>query len=387
MIPHRLRAPVLALALGGLGLACESEEAFPTLDELDQLRSLHTLPRQPPKDLTNRVDGVARAEQLGDKLFRDPALSRCGTVSCQSCHGGEGRTVDTATAEGCDGRRSVRNPPTVLNVGYNRWFMWDGRADRLWSQATLPLTNPLEMNSDATVVAARLDDPEYRGEYQALFGKWPEDEAGPALMANVGKVLAAYERTLVRIDAPFDADVKRFIAAAEAGPAQAEADPAYLGLKTFVRKGQCAVCHKGPALSDDLFHNIGVKDTGEGAGGQWDALAVLLNWEFNAAGQHSDAPSGTEAGRLGILRTQAKKEELEGAFRTPSLRNVALTAPYMHTGAQATLEEVVDFYNEGGDPADSFLGRRTETIVPLDLDDEEKRALVELLKSMTGVPR
>jgi cytochrome c peroxidase len=385
MTPYRFRAAALALALGGLGLACDSEEAFPNLDELDQLRSLHTQARQPPKDGTNRVDGVARAERLGDLLFHDPKLSRCGTVSCQSCHGGDGRTVDTATAEGCGGQRTLRNPPTVLNVAYSRWFMWDGRADRLWSQAVLPLTNPVEMNSDATVVGARLAAAEYRGEYQALFGRFPEDEAGPTLLANVGKVLAAYERTLVRIDAPFDEDVKRFITAAEAGTA--EDDAAYLALKTFVRKGQCVVCHKGPSLSDDLFHNIGVEDSGSGAGGQWAALESLLDWEFNAASAFSDAPAGTDAVRLKTLRTQANQQEMEGAFRTPSLRNVALTAPYMHTGAQATLEDVIDFYNEGGDPAGSFTGRRTDTIVKLDLSAEEKQALVALLKSMTGAAR
>ncbi|MCY1018589.1 cytochrome-c peroxidase [Pyxidicoccus sp. MSG2] len=383
--PYRLRTAALALALGGLGLACDSEEAFPNVDELDQLRSLHTQARQPPKDVTNRVDGVARAERLGDLLFHDPKLSRCGTVSCQSCHGGDGRTVDTATAEGCGGKRTVRNPPTVLNVAYSRWFMWDGRADRLWSQAVLPLTNPDEMNSDATVVGARLAAEEYRGEYQALFGRFPEDETGPTLLANVGKVLAAYERTLVRTDAPFDEDVKRFIAAAEAGTA--ENDPVYLGLKTFVRKGQCVVCHKSPSLSDDLFHNIGVEDSGSGAGGQWAALEPLLDWEFNAASAFSDAPAGTDAVRLKTLRAEANQQEMEGAFRTPSLRNVALTAPYMHTGAQATLEDVVDFYNEGGDPAGSFTGRRTDTIVKLDLTDAEKQALVALLKSMTGAAR
>lgn len=383
MIPYRLRAAALALALGGAGVACDSEEAFPNLDELDELRSLHSQTRQPPKDVTNRVDGVQRAEALGNLLFHDEKLSRCGTVSCQSCHGGDGRTVETATAEGCGGQRTVRNPPTVLNVAYNRWFMWDGRADRLWNQAILPLTNPVEMNSDAAVVSARLQAPEYRGEYQALFGKFPEQETGPVLLANVGKVLAAYERTLVRIDAPFDEDVKRFIAAAEVG--KAEDDPAYLGLKTFVRKGQCVVCHKGPALTDELFHNIGVKDGGEGAGGRWAALEPLLGWDFNAASPFSDAPTGTDAARLKTLRTQATQEEAEGAFRTPSLRNVALTAPYMHTGGHATLEDVVEFYNQGGDPAGSFTGRRTDTIGKLELSDAEKKALVTLLKSMTGV--
>nr|WP_246357117.1 cytochrome c peroxidase [Pyxidicoccus fallax] len=378
-----MRASVLALALGGLGLACDTEEAFPNVDELDQLRSLHTQTRQPPKDPTNRVDGVARAEQLGDLLFHDAGLSRCGTVSCQSCHGGEGRTVDTALAEGCDGKRTLRNPPTVLNAAYNRWFMWDGRADRLWSQAILPLLNPDEMNSDAQVVAARLQSVEsYRTEYQALFGREPAAESGDVLLANVGKVLAAYQRTLVKVDAPFDEDVRRFLAAVDAGTA--EEDPAYLGLKTFVRKGQCIVCHKGPSLSDDLFHNIGVEDTGPGSGGQWASLEGLLGWSFNAEGRYSDAPSGSDALRLRALRTQAKQLELEGAFRTPSLRNVALTAPYMHTGAQATLEEVIDFYNEGGDAAGTFVGQKTETLVPLELTDAEKRALVDLLKSMTG---
>ncbi|WIG93844.1 cytochrome c peroxidase [Myxococcus sp. SDU36] len=382
---YRWRAVTLTLALGGSGMACDSEEPFPNLDELDQLRSLHSLGRQPPKDSTNRMDGVARAEALGDMLFHDSGLSRCGTVSCASCHGGEGLTVSTAKAEGCDGHLSERNPPTLLNVAYNRWFMWDGRADRLWSQAILPLLNPVEMNSDAQVVRARLTAVEsYTTEYQALFGTAPADETDSALLANVGKAMAAYERTLVRIDAPFDTDVRRFITATEAG--QAEADPAYLGLKTFLRKGQCIICHKGPALSDDLFHNIGVQDSGPGAGGQWSALTPLLDWEFNAASLYSDAPTGTIAARLQTLRTQADPATLEGAFRTPSLRNVALTAPYMHTGAQATLEEVIDFYNEGGDAAGSFVGQKTETMVPLELTDEEKRALVTLLQSMTGTP-
>ncbi|WP_426755822.1 cytochrome-c peroxidase [Myxococcus sp. Y35] len=380
---YRLRAVTLALALGASGMACESEEAFPNLDELDQLRSLHSLGRTPPKDSTNRVDGVARAEALGDLLFHDTGLSRCGTVSCASCHGGEGLTVSTAKAEGCDGHLSERNPPTLLNVAYNRWFMWDGRADRLWSQAILPLLNPVEMNADAQVVRARLlAESTYATEYQALFGKTPADETDSALLANVGKVMAAYQRTLVRIDAPFDTDVRRFIAAAEAG--QAEADPAYLGLKTFLRKGQCIVCHKGPALTDDLFHNIGVEDDSPGAGGQWSVLEPLLDWEFNAASLHSDAPTGTIAARLQTLRAQADRETLEGAFRTPSLRNLTLTAPYMHTGEQATLEEVIDFYNEGGGAPGTFVGKKTVTMVPLNLSNEEKRALVTLLQSMTG---
>ncbi|RKH35308.1 cytochrome-c peroxidase [Corallococcus sicarius] len=387
MSPFRLRTAVLSLAL--LGTGCESEAPFPSEDELDELNILHTPSARPEVDPTNKWGDNPDAAALGHRLFEDPGLSRCGTVSCRSCHEGEGYTVETPTAEGCGGQRTERNPPSLLNAGYNRWFMWDGRADRLWSQAILPLTNPVEMDSDAVVVRARLvAEPTYTAAYTQLFGTAPADEQnGDLLLANVGKVLAAYQRTLNRTDAPFDADVRRFLQAVQAGTA--EQDPAYLGLKTFVRKGQCVVCHKGRALTDDKFHNVGLKDAGPGKRGQADAVEGLLSWVFNAAGVFSDAPTGTDAARLSALNTQAqsKPQEVVGAFRTPTLRNVELSAPYMHTGAEKSLEDVVDFYNEGGDADGSFVGVRTETIVKLDLSSEEKQALVALLKSMTGVAR
>ncbi|NBD14421.1 MULTISPECIES: cytochrome-c peroxidase [Corallococcus] len=387
MIAFRPRTALLALAL--LGAGCDSEVPFPTEDELDQLSGLHTQSAKPEVDPTNKWGDNPDAAALGHRLFEDPGLSRCGTVSCKSCHTGESYTVETATAEGCGGNQTVRNPPSLLNAGYNRWFMWDGRADRLWSQAVLPLMNPLEMNSDAQVVRARLvADPTYTAAYTQLFGKAPADESdSDRLLANVGKVLAAYQRTLNRTDAPFDADVRRFLQAVEAGTQ--EKDPAYLGLKTFMRKGQCVVCHKGRSLSDDKFHNLGLKDSGGGRRGQADAVDALLSWKFNAGGAYSDAPTGMDAARLSTLKAQAqsKPTEVEGAFRTPSLRNVALTAPYMHTGAEKTLEDVVDFYDKGGDAVGTFAGVRTETIVKLDLSSEEKQALVTLLKSMTGAAR
>jgi cytochrome c peroxidase len=383
----RPRTALLALLL--LGTGCESEVPFPTVDELDQLSALHTQSAKPEVDPTNKWGDNAQAAALGHRLFEDPGLSRCGTVSCRSCHAGESYTVETATAEGCGGHQSERNPPSLLNVGYNRWFMWDGRADRLWSQAVLPLTNPVEMNSDASVVRARLTaDTAYTAAYTQLFGRAPADESdGDRLMANVGKALAAYQRTLNRTEAPFDTDVRRFLQAVEAGTQ--EKDPAYLGLKTFMRKGQCVVCHKGRALTDDKFHNLGLKDPGAGKRGQAGVVEALLGWPFNAGGTFSDAPSGLDAARLPTLKAQAqsKPTEVEGAFRTPTLRNVALSAPYMHTGAEKTLEDVVDFYNEGGDPAGTFVGTRTETIVKLDLSSEEKQALVTLLKSMTGAAK
>jgi cytochrome c peroxidase len=375
------------LMVGLLAGACENEAPFPSFDELDELQQLHSMPRRPPADPTNRFADNAQAAALGNRLFHDPKLSACGTVSCASCHDGDGRTVETPLANGCNGGITGRNPPTILNADYNRWFMWDGRADRLWSQAILPMTSPVEMASTPAIVRTVLTQ-DYLPGYAELFLKTPEETGDDELLANVGKLLQAYERTVNRLNSPFDDDVKRFIAAAEVSVAQAEADPSYLALKTYFRKGQCIVCHKGVIMSDHLFHNIGVKDTSEGAPGQTDAVEAMLGWKFNAAGAFSDAPTGIDASRLSALRATLaeKRAEMVGAYKTPTLRNIALTAPYMHTGDVATLTDVIEFYDKGGDADGTFTGQRTDTMKKLNLNAEEKAALVKLLESMTGTP-
>jgi cytochrome c peroxidase len=265
--------------------------------------------------------------------------------------------------------------------------MWDGRADRLWNQAILPMTSPIEMGSNPTIVRNVLTQ-DYLPGYTELFGKTPAQTEDDEILANTGKLIQAYERTVNRTRSQFDEDVKRFIDATEVSVAQGEADPAYLALKTYFRKGQCIACHKGVTMSDHLFHNIGVKDGSEGAPGQTAAVEAMLDWKFNAAGRFSDAPMGTDAARLASLRATLaeKRAEMVGAYKTPTLRNIALTAPYMHTGDVATLADVVEFYNKGGDENGTFTGTRTDTIQKLDLDEEEKAALVKLLESMTGSP-
>jgi cytochrome c peroxidase len=373
---------MILVSVGLLAGGCDSEDPFPTFAEMEQLQGLHTMTRKPPADSTNRLADNPAAASLGNRLFKDKALSSCGTVSCESCHGGPGKTVETPVVNGCGGPTG-RNPPTTLNADYNRWFMWDGRADRLWNQALLPMLSPIEMASSPAIVRARLTAA-YAGEYQELFSKSPDQTSDSELLANVGKLIQAYERTTNRTQAPFDEDVKRFLAAVDAGTE--EEDPAFLGLKTYVRKGQCIVCHKGQTMSDNLFHNIGVKDKSAGAPGQVAAVQALLDWEFNAAGALSDNRNGLDASRLGTLRSDLanKSAEMEGAYKTPTLRNIALTGPYMHTGELATLADVVEFYNKGGEPVGQFAGTKTETIKELDLTDEEKAALVKVLESMTG---
>ncbi|HEX8819251.1 MAG TPA: cytochrome c peroxidase [Archangium sp.] len=385
MSRHPLRSWLFAGALvGSLGFGCtDPEEPFPTLDELEKLQGLHSPARRPPVDPTNKYGDDPLAASLGTKLFNDPGLSSCGTVSCKSCHDARGGSVDTPKALGCNGAQTGRNPPTVLGSGYSTWFMWDGRADRLWNQALLPLLSPIEMASTPEILRGRLTAT-YAAEYKTVFGKLPSEETDEQLLANFGKAIAAYERTLNRNEAPFDQDVIRFLAAVEQG--KAEQDPAYLGLKTFVRKGQCILCHKGTMLSDDQFHNIGVKDVSGGQRGVAAAADAMLTWTFNSAGPYSDAPAGLESNRLLRLGNDLRQKatELEGAYKTPTLRNVELSGPYMHTGDVATLEDVVELYNKGGEPTGNFAGVVSTSIAPLNLADEEKKALVQLLKSMTG---
>ncbi len=374
------------LSTAALSFGCTEEDPFPNPGELHQLRGLHSMHSVPPADPTNGLEDSevhAAALDLGTKLYQDQGLSGCGTVSCASCHDGEGLTVPEPTARGCTDQRTLRNPPTLLNTAYNTWFMWDGRADRLWSQAILPLTNPVEMASSPAIVRARLEEA-YAGEYAAIFGTSPTETGDDGLLANVGKLVALYQRTLNRTRAPFDESVETFVAAAELG--EAEKHPAYLGLKTFLRKGQCIACHRGPALTDNDFHNIGLADDSEGRRGATDGVQHSLDWAWNAGGAHSDNPHGGASNRLTNLRTelQTNPVKFEGAFRTPSLRNLTLTAPYMHTGGLNTLEDVIAFYDRGGDEDGTFVGTRTETISALDLTDEEKAALVALLESMTG---
>lgn len=383
--PSRLRSRPLALVIfGSLSLLSCGEEDFPTLGEVDQMNALWGLPAV-PDDPTNRHHRSPQAVALGTAFFHDAQFSSCGTVSCASCHANDGLTVPQPLPVGCDGLGPPRNAPTILNAGYSHWYMWDGRADRLWNQARLPLFSPVEMNATPALLRDRLATA-YAADYTALFGTDPATDSDDLLVANFGKAIAAYEATLNRVNSPFDVQLQDFIRAAQDG--EADSHPLFLGMKTFLRAGKCVVCHKGPTLSDESFHNIGVQDETPGARGRGAIVDFVSESVFAADGPYSDAPSSVATNRLNNLRasTSAQLAELEGAYKTPTLRNVALTAPYMHTGQFATLMDVVEFYNRGGDPDGTFEGVRTETITPLELTDQEKQALVDLMELMTGAP-
>lgn len=397
----RVRSSVTILVLSSalLAFAGCGEDAFPSSSELDLLTGFLHL-STPPDNPTNRFQNDTRAVALGKRLFTDTRLSKCGAFACATCHPPDHNFVTNAQYNGgCNGDAVHRNAPTLLNAAFRRWLYWDGRKDSLWGHAILPFTRPEEMGGTGASLRDDLQNltetsgaPSYRAEYQELFGAAPATQDENQVLANFGKVMAAYIQTLVKVDAPFDDDLQAFIAAAKDDIAndqdvRVKKLPNYLGLKTFVRTAHCSACHQGPMLSDDKFHNLGVDDQGEinDDHGVATGMQLLLADPFNAAGAYSDAP---DVGRTKLDNLSQdlppEDEGPEGAYKTASLRNVAISAPYMHNGSLATLKDVIDFYNRGGDKSGTFSGHRAKTIVKLNLTADEKTALEELLKSLTG---
>lgn len=385
------------------GTAAQTEAAW-SEREWAKARTHTPLP-DPRPNPTNRLADSPNAAQLGQRLFFDARFSANGAVSCASCHAPDLGFADGKSLSMGLGR-TKRHSPSLWNVAQQRWFFWDGRADSLWAQAVQPLENPKEMGFDRVSLARTLrGDATLRAEYERLFGAlpevagWPEraapgdddselavawkrmsaeeQRAASRVAANFGKALEAFERRLVRGNAPFD----RFVA----GDANALSESARRGWKLFAGRGNCRSCHSGPAFTDGEFHNIGIPPL---AGGKADdparyaGIAVLQLDPFNAHGEFSDAPGGAEALELQLLE---RSPQTFGEFRTPSLRNVALTAPYMHEGQLKSLAEVVRFYStlEGA----TQIGHHQEQVLqPLHFSSEEAADLVAFLESLTGTP-
>jgi cytochrome c peroxidase len=309
--------------------------------------------------------------ELGRNLFFDARLSGDGRISCASCHDPKLAFTDgRAIAEGIAGRRGPRNSPSLLNAMFNTGQFWDGRADTLEDQAIQPLINPLEMgnNSYDEVVNRLRAIPEYRAGFQSVFGSEVKIEL-------VGRALAAYERTLVSGDAPLD----RFIA----GDQDAISDAARRGFALFRGRARCSRCHTFsdalPFFTDFNYHNTGV---------------AMNHPNFDKISRQAYAAINADKGRevIDALAKQEGGQELGrvlityqvfdiGSYRTPSLRNIALTAPYFHDGSAKTLADVVKFYNQGGR---QNINREWD-LDAIALDEDEKRDLVAFLESLTGI--
>jgi cytochrome c peroxidase len=313
--------------------------------------------------------------ELGRTLFFEARLSTDGTVSCASCHDPKRAFTDgKPVAEGIGGRRGVRNSPTLLNAMFNTGQFWDGRAGTLEEQAKLPLTNADEMgNPSRDSVVARLGAiPEYTKRFKEVFG-------GPVTIDSLAKAIAAFERTLISGDSPVD----RYVA----GDLNALSDSARSGLGLFRGKARCSVCHAFnqnfaafatfPFFTDGNYRNTGVAMNFTG----FNALARRALAASRDESSHAivELVRQERSGELGRFVISGNALDI-GAFRTPSLRNIALTAPYFHDGSTATLEDVVRFYVKGGNENPN----RDWQLEPVALTESEQHDLVEFLRALTS---
>ena len=301
---------------------------------------------------------------LGRTLYFDTRLSLDDTVSCATCHHPKFGFADgKKVAEGIRKKTGVRNSPTTLNTAFLDTQFWDGRAPTLEAQAKGPLVNPVEMGmpSHEAVVAKLRKIPDYRRAFREVYGT----EA--LTIDHVAMAIASFERTLNTFNAPFD----RFLA----GDKTAMNPAAQRGWELFRGKARCVTCHEFnatyPFFTDNKFHNIGVVMKAV----NFEALARRAAIETDAA-KLAREPGAAELGRY--LVTKQPKDI--GAFKTPGLRNITLTAPYMHDGSEATLESVIEFYDKGGAPNPNLDGGMRA----LGLTAEEKKDLAEFLKALTS---
>lgn len=392
-------APTLAPTPSPQSSAPSPQPSLPfSPSERALIATLSPLP-PPPPDPTNRVADDPAAARLGQFLFFDPRLSRDGKVSCASCHD-PGKQFADGLPIPEKFSRSLRHTPALWNVAYNRWFFWDGRADTLWSQALGPLENPSEHAGDRVQFAALVEtDPELRRAYAQVFGPPAPGSAKDSpdrVFANLGKAIAAYERRLVSRRAPFDVFAEGL---ADGDPAKLAAlsPAAQRGLKLFIGPANCRSCHHGPNFTDGEFHDTGVSRLAPGApqdAGRFAGVNLLIQSPFNSQGAFADDPAGRPNRPTAFL---VNSVERKGQFKTPTLRNAAVTAPYMHRGQLATLHDVVRFYSRlelppapppmpapAGAPAGhSHGGGQEHILAPLHLSKDESDALVSFLESLT----
>lgn len=299
--------------------------------EIKKLKKDYTRPTEIPYLDDNKYS--KEKEILGKHLFFDPRMSGSGMISCASCHNPSlGWSDGLGKAVGHQHKLLGRRTPTILNLAWTEKMMWDGRFSHLEGQALGPIGSADEMNMDMAVLASKIQAiPGYKKMFQAAFPNQP--------ITNdlIAKAIAIFERGVISGNAPFDQWIK--------GDEKAISEDAKKGFALFNTKAKCASCHSGWRLTDDSFHDIGLK---------------------------SD-----DIGRGKILRLPSQ----QNAFKTPGLRNIADRAPYMHDGSEQTLEQVIEFYNRGGD---AKRGSLSSLIVPLNLDDTEKKQLLAFLNTLSS---
>jgi len=378
--------------------------------ELATLASLSPIADASP-DRSNRVSTNEQAADLGRRLFFDTRLSANGSVSCATCHQAE-RYFTDGLKSSIGIQVVARNAPTLIGVQNSPWLYWDGRKDSLWAQAMAPFEAEAEMGTTRTAVVRSIYR-RYRKPYEALFGKLPpmvdekrfppearpipEDPAHPLAQAwkrmtsadqeattrafvNITKCIAAYESKLLPREAPFDRYVRALLSGDPKG-ADELSTSAIRGLRAFIGKAGCIHCHNGPLFTDQSFHNTGLplpspdaRPERARAQGAWQVLAD----PFRSDGRYGDDKSRKNPH---LMYLNPGFEDLLGAYKTPTLRNIAKTGPYGHAGQIPDLSAMIEHYRKL--PLAKFLGHRDLILKPLD-PSIRTQDLVAFLQSLTG---
>ncbi|WP_321395320.1 cytochrome-c peroxidase [Emcibacter sp.] len=318
---------------------------------------------------------------LGIKLFNDKRFSSTGEVNCATCHDGGKAFTDSplSVSEGINGLTGTRNAPTVINAAYMHTQFWDGREPDLEEQSKGPFVNPVEMGLEShdPILEIVRSDKEYGKMFKKAFGISQKKIS----MDHVKKAIASFERTVIAGDSPFD----RYM---YGGDKTAMSEAAIRGMRVFRFEGRCVSCHTTSQtfalFTDNKFHNLNVNF--ELISDSLDSVTkTFIQDKEGGADLDVTVLTNQEASELGRFVVSTAPADI-GAFKTPTLRNIELTAPYMHDGSLKTLEEVVDFYNNGGrveadGPVNDF---QSGGIRPLNLTDQQKADLVEFLKALTS---
>ena len=348
-------AALIAIASGGFGSVVHAD-VNPPLGPLGA-------PPIPP-DNPQTPEKIA----LGKLLFFDTRLGGDASVSCATCHDPkQGWGFADQISRGYPGAIHWRNSQSVINAAYYNKLFWAGAAKSLEAQAPSAARGAVSGNGEDDMMEARLAFiPEYRKRFKEVFGDpWPK-------LSNAWKAIAAFERTLVQTDTPFDKYMR--------GDKGALNDQQKRGLKLFTGKAKCIECHNGPFLTDKKFYNVGVPPAE-----MWNESGLAqITFRFEQYAKGVPEPMYRAIKDDAGLFYRTKRKEDMGKFRTPTLRYIVYTAPYMHNGAFFDLREVVEFYNDGGGK-NEFAATKTNLIKPLSLNDEEIDDLIAFLESLSGV--
>lgn len=374
---------VLALLAGGVHAAIAGTVDFERA-EIERILQHGPWPPEYAGDASNRVSGNPAAIALGQVLFFDPRLSPTGSIACVACHD-PARAWTDGQPRSAGIEKLDRNAPTLLDVRFNRWFAWDGGSDSLWGHSLRPLLDAREMAATPAHVARLLrEDGDLACRYRASFGRTAQSVADDeTLLVDAAKALAAFQETLVSSPTAFDR-FRDHLAGGRDAASSDYPDDARRGLKIFIGKGNCALCHFGAGFTNGEFADTGIPffvAPGRVDPGRHGGIRRLKESRFTLLGRYNDNPGKADGW---ATRHVALEHRNWGEFKVPTLRSLAYTAPYMHNGSLGDLAAVVRHYSELDENRLHADGE--QILKPLHLSEGEIADLVAFLKTLSAPP-